>query len=66
MLLESSHEEYIDQVEPFFNDVINCVAFDEQHVFVSEVHMQKENGRMYMCEKGAAGALVSGRLIELI
>jgi hypothetical protein len=34
------------------------VAFHEDHVFVGEVHMKKENGCMF--EKEAAGALTIG------
>jgi hypothetical protein len=59
VFLKCTHHENVGKVERLLDHFIEGVAFHEDHVFVSEVHMKKENGGC-MFEKEAAGALVSG------
>jgi hypothetical protein len=40
--LKRSHDKNVDEMERLFGYFIEGVAFDEEHIFVGEVHMKKE------------------------
>jgi len=44
VFLECAHHKNVDKMQRLFRHFIEGVAFDEKYVFVSEVHMKKENG----------------------
>jgi hypothetical protein len=40
VFLERPHEEHVDEMKTFFQDVVYRVAFYEKHIFMSEVHRE--------------------------
>ncbi len=44
MFLECAHHENVDKVQRLFGHFIQGVAFDEEHIFVGEVHIKREGG----------------------
>jgi hypothetical protein len=46
MFLEGTHDEKVGEMESLFADFIKRVAFDEEHIFVGEVHMEMETQRL--------------------
>src|SRR5713226_23495 len=45
VLLERAHHEDVHQVKRLFGNIIQGVAFNEEHIFVSEIHMERKYAR---------------------
>jgi len=60
VFLECAHHENVDKVQRLFGHLIERVAFDEKHIFVSEVH--KSNEMVTLVFEKAADTLISGWL----
>jgi tetratricopeptide (TPR) repeat protein len=48
VFLECAHHENVDEVQRLFGHFIESVAFDEEHVFVSEVHMEIKRESLFL------------------